>query len=129
MGRASRQQAESREAWQQHQLPGWIFPAHPGTFLLEGQDLDNASAVEQENKSSFLFGALAQSSGTSKLFKYCMGVQHVTPIKVNMSHVANNPSNTLKIYCNLCFSHPRLKKKKRKTAVVRAFKDNIFVCS
>lgn len=38
----------------------------------------------------------------------------MTPIKVNMSHVANNPPNTLKIYCNSCFSDPHQKTKKKK---------------
>lgn len=53
-------------------LPAGFFSLCPSTLLLESWDLVNASAVEQENKSSFSFRALAQSSGTLKLSKCCM---------------------------------------------------------
>lgn len=54
--------------------PHLDFSHSPSTLLLEAWDVGNASAVEQENKSTFLFRALAQSSGTLKLPKCCMGV-------------------------------------------------------
>lgn len=79
---------------------------NPGPVLIPCLHLSVLPDLLWQNKSGPSFGTLPLSSGTLNISKCCLGAQHVTPIRVNMSHVANNPQSTLKIYFNLCFSDP-----------------------